>query len=148
MPSIIGRVPELLSQLGNVLLGALPLGVAAGLALGIVVWIHFRSALEDVGGPGALQYLPQGLALAVVLEFAPLSAGLIIAGRSGSSLGAELGCMRLTEQIDALEALGSSPLNKLVVPRVLACVLALPLLTVFVSYLGIGSGYLAESRRR
>jgi phospholipid/cholesterol/gamma-HCH transport system permease protein len=110
-----------------------------------VVWIHLRGALAHVGGPGAVQYLPQALALAVVLEFAPLGAGLIVAGRSGAGLGAELGSMRLTEQIDALEVLGQNPLRELVAPRVLACMFTLPLLTVFIAYLAVGSGFLAEA---
>jgi phospholipid/cholesterol/gamma-HCH transport system permease protein len=84
------------------------------------------------------------LALAVVLELAPMGAGLIVAGRSGASLGAELGSMRLTEQIDALEVLGSSPIRTLVGPRVLACMIALPLLTVKIICLAIAGGFLAE----
>src|SRR5579871_6062603 len=78
------------------------------------------------------------------MEFAPTGAGLIVAGRSGASLGAELGSMRLTEQIDALEVLGLSPLYQLVAPRVLACILALPLLTVFIAYLALAGSYAAE----
>ena len=89
--------------------------------------------------------LPQAVALAVVLEFAPTGAGLIVAGRSGASLGAELGSMRLTEQIDALEALGLSPLHLLVAPRVLACILALPLLTAFIIYFALAGSYAAEA---
>src|SRR6266566_2080511 len=144
-PRAVARPRELLNQFHSILMGALPLGLAAGLALGVVIWIHLRGALRTVGGPGAVQYLPQALSLAVVLEFAPIAAGLLIAGRSGASLGAELGSMRLTEQIDALEVLGLSPLYELVAPRVLACMLALPLLTVFIAYLSVGSGYLAEA---
>src|SRR5579872_5992260 len=104
---------------------ALPWGVTAGVAMGVVVWLHLRGALQTVGGPSAVTYLPQALALAVVLEFAPIAAGLIVAGRSGASLGAELGSMRLTEQIDALEMLGLSPLRELVAPRLVACMMAL-----------------------
>ena len=59
---------------------------SAGAASGVVVWMHLRGALQSVGGPGAVQYLPQALSLAVVLEFAPIAAGLIVAGRSGASL--------------------------------------------------------------
>lgn len=135
----------MLTQLHEILLGALPLGLIAGLAVGAVVWMHLRGALEHVAGHGAVQYLPQALALAVVLEFAPIAAGLIVAGRTGASLGAELGSMRLTEQIDALEILGVSPFRALVAPRILACILALPLLTIFIDYLAIFSGFLAES---
>jgi phospholipid/cholesterol/gamma-HCH transport system permease protein len=145
LPGTLLRPRAVLVQLGQVLLGALPLGLAAGLAIGAVVWIHLRDALVQVGGPGAVRYLPQALSLAVVLEFGPLSAGFIVAGRSGASLSAELGSMRLTEQLDALEMLGRSPLRELVAPRVWACMLALPLLNVFIVYLALGSGCLAES---
>jgi phospholipid/cholesterol/gamma-HCH transport system permease protein len=145
LPAALVRPGELLIHLYRVLLGALPLGITAGAAIGVVAWMHLRGALQLVGGPGAVQYLPQALALAVVLEFAPIAAGLLVAGRSGASLGAELGSMKLTEQIDALEVLGLSPLRELVAPRLLACMLALPLLTLFITYLALGSGYLAEA---
>src|SRR5437588_12231092 len=135
------RPADFLRQLYAVLLGALPLGLVAGFALGVVVWIHLHGVVERA----YIHKVPEYLALAVVLEFAPLGAGLVVAGRSGASLGAELGAMRLTEQIDALEVLGLSPLYELVVPRVVACMLALPLLTVFIAYLSLGSGYLAEA---
>jgi phospholipid/cholesterol/gamma-HCH transport system permease protein len=134
------RPAELSRQLYQILLGALPLGIVAGMALGFVVWIH----LHGVVGPEYREKVPEYLALAVVLEFAPLGAGLIVAGRSGASIGAELGSMRLTEQIDALEVLGLSPLVQLVGPRVLAAMIALPLLTVLMAYIAIGSSYLAE----
>ena len=111
VPLALARPRELCRQLHAILVGALPLGVAAGASLGAVVWMHLRSELVNVAGPGAAQYLPQGQALAVVLAFAPLGAGLIVAGRSGASIGAELSSMRLTEQIDALEVLGLSPLR-------------------------------------
>jgi phospholipid/cholesterol/gamma-HCH transport system permease protein len=142
--ALLGRPGATLLQLYAVLLGALPLGAAAGAAIGAVIWMHLRGALQTVGGPSAVQYLPQALSLAVVLEFAPIAAGLIVAGRTGASLGAELGSMRLTEQIDALEMLGLSPLRELVAPRLWACLLALPVLTLFITYLALGAGYLAE----
>jgi phospholipid/cholesterol/gamma-HCH transport system permease protein len=135
----VRRPAELLRQLYIILLGALPLAFVTGLALGVVVWIHLHDISRQY-----VRKVPEYLALAVVLEFAPLGAGLIVAGRSGASLGAELGSMRLTEQIDALEVLGRSPIAELVGPRVLACMVTLPLLTVFVAFLSIGSSFLAE----
>jgi phospholipid/cholesterol/gamma-HCH transport system permease protein len=141
----LGRPGEFFAQFYRVLLGALPLAATAGAAIGVVVWMHLRGALQSVGGPGAVQYLPRALSLAVVLEFAPIAAGLIVAGRSGASLGAELGSMRLTEQIDALEVLGTSPMRALVAPRLAACMAALPVLTLFIMYLALGCGYLAEA---
>src|SRR5579871_4874247 len=145
LPAAFARPRALCVQLYEVILGALPLAATAGAATGVVVWMHLRGALQTVGGPGAVQYLPQALALAVVLEFAPIAAGLLVAGRAGASLGAELGSMRETEQVDALEALGLSPMALLVAPRLLACMLALPLLTLFITYLALASGYAAEA---
>jgi phospholipid/cholesterol/gamma-HCH transport system permease protein len=145
LPSALRRPGQLVTQLHAVLLGGLPLAATAGAAIGVVVWMHLRDALRGVGGPGAVQYLPQALSLAVVLEFAPMTAGLLTAGRSGASLGAELGSMKLTEQVEALEVLGLSPLRELVAPRLLACMLALPILTLFITYLALAAGYLAEA---
>jgi phospholipid/cholesterol/gamma-HCH transport system permease protein len=136
----LARPGEFFRQLYVVLVGALPLGLVAGFALGVVVWIHLHGVVERP----YIHKVPEYLALAVVLEFAPLGAGLVVAGRSGASLGAELGCMRLTEQIDALEALGVSPLRKLVGPRVLACIVALPLLTIYIAFIALAGSFLAE----
>ncbi len=134
------RPGELARQLYQVLLGAIPLGVIAGMALGFVVWIHLRAVVDAA----VREKIPEYVALAIVLEFAPLGAGLIVAGRSGASLGAELGSMKLTEQIDALQVLGLSPMTHLVGPRVLASMIALPLLTVITAYVAISSSWLAE----
>src|SRR3974377_1613516 len=97
-PAALTHPRETAVQLYQVLLGALPLGIIAGVALGVVIWMHLHHVLARFE---ATQFLPQALALAVVLEFAPPGAGLIMAGRSGASLGAEIGSLRLTEQIDA-----------------------------------------------
>jgi phospholipid/cholesterol/gamma-HCH transport system permease protein len=131
---------ELFRQLYLIWLGAIPLGLVAGLALGFVVWIHLHGVVD----PNFRDKVPEYVAFAVVLEFAPLGAGLIVAGRSGASLGAELGSMKLSEQIDALEVLGLSPMKQLVGPRVLACMITLPLLTILMAYTAIFSSWLAE----
>lgn len=128
----------------GVLIGGLPLALVTGLALGVVIWIHTRGVLERTGS-GAVELLPTFLAAAVLLELAPLGAGLIVAARTGASLGAELASMRVGEQVDALELLGVSPMRRLVGPRVLACVLAVPVLHVLIAAIAIGSGFLAES---
>jgi phospholipid/cholesterol/gamma-HCH transport system permease protein len=128
----------------GVLVGGLPLAVVAGLALGVVIWVHTRGVLARTS-PDAVEYLPTVLAAAVLLELAPIGAGLIVASRTGASLGAELAAMRIGEQVDALELLGVSPLRRLIGPRVLACVLAAPLLHVIIAGLAIVSGYVAEA---
>ena len=127
-------------QLYVVLVGALPLGLVTGLALGIVVWMH----LHGVVSAEYAVHVPKYLAMAVVLEFGPLGAGLVVAGRTGASLGAELGSMKVTEQIDALEAMGLSPWRHLIGPRVLACLVSLPILTVYIGAVAIGGSFLAE----
>lgn len=141
----ITRPRETGRQLYVHFVGALPLSGLAGLAIGIVLWMHLRGILVRFAGPEAIPYLPTALSLAVVLEFAPIGAGLIVAGRSGASLAAELGSMKLTEQLDAFEMIGRSPERELAGPRVLACVIALPFITVFMDYLAILGSFSAEA---
>lgn len=136
----IGRPAAWGRQLYDVLAGAVPLGLVAGGALGAVVWLHLHRAVEAP----FLGKVPEFLAYGVVLEFAPLGAGLIVAGRSGASLAAELSTMRLTEQIDALATMGLAPQKYLVGPRVLACMFALPLLTILIAFIALGSSAVAE----
>src|SRR6516162_4517127 len=110
----VTRPRETLRQFYAVFIGTLPLAIVAGLAIGVVLWMHLRGILVRYVGTESVQHLPTAVALAVTLEFAPIGAGLILAGRGGASLGAELGSMRLTEQIDALEVLGFSAMRELV----------------------------------
>src|SRR5262245_17690142 len=138
----IPRPAAWLQQLYSVLIGALPLGTVTGIALGAVVWMHTYGVLTRAR---AVEYLPTVLAAAVLLELAPIGAGLIVAARTGASLGAELGAMKLGEQLDALELFGLPPMRVLVGPRVLACILALPLLHVYIATLAILSGFVAEN---
>ena len=146
VPATFGAIPragQWIRPLYSVLIGGLPLAFVTGLALGVVIWLHTRDVLARTG-TGAVEYLPTFLAAAVLLELAPVGAGLIVAARTGASLGAELAAMRVSEQIDALELLGVSPIRRLVGPRVLACVLAVPLLHVLIAATALGSGFLAE----
>ncbi len=147
VPAAVRAVPQAgqwVRPLYAVLIGGLPLAAVTGLALGVVIWLHTRDVLERTG-TGAVEYLPTFLAAAVLLELAPVGAGLIVAARTGASLGAELASMRVSEQIDALELLGVSPVRRLVGPRVLACVLAVPLLHVLIAATALGSGFAAET---
>lgn len=132
-----------LRSLHAVTIGGLPLAVVTGLALGIVIWMHTRDVLARTG-TGAVEYLPTFLAAAVLLELGPVGAGLIVAARTGASLGAELAAMRVSEQIDALELLGVSPLRRLVGPRTIACAAAVPILHVVTAATALGSGFVAE----
>lgn len=128
----------------GMIVGALPLAAVTGMALGVVIWLHTRDVLARTG-TGAVEYLPTFLSAAVLLELAPVGAGLILAARTGASLGAELASMRVGEQIDAMELLGVSPFRRLVGPRVLACILAVPVLHVLIAAVALVSGYAAES---
>lgn len=104
--------------------------------------MHTRASLERFG---AESMIPAGLALALIKETGPLTTGLLLAGRVGASIGAEIGAMRVTEQIDALEAQAVDSFKYLVVTRVIACIVALPLLATLMNFTGIIGGYIAES---
>ena len=120
---------------------SLPLIAASGLALGLVMTLHTRKELIQFGA-GA--WIPEVQSLSFFVEIGPLVAALLLAGRVGAAMGASLAEMRATEQIDAIEALSVDSFKLLVVPRVIACVLVLPLLTTFMDFCGVISGFLSE----
>ncbi|HST11636.1 MAG TPA: ABC transporter permease [Terriglobales bacterium] len=103
--------------------------------------LHTRSTLVTFG---ATAWIPTVQALAFFLEIGPLVTALLVAGRVGSGFGAVLSNMRATEQIDAIETLSVDSFKFLVVPRILACTLALPLLTLFLDFSGLLGGFLSE----
>lgn len=133
---------EIARQIFEVGWRSLPLIAAAGFAVGAVLSMHTRSSLERFG---AEALIPAGLALALFKETGPLVTGLLFSGRVGAGIGAELGAMRVTEQIDALESLAVDSFKYLVVTRVVACVLVLPILTTIMNFSGVVGGYLAET---
>ncbi|MGH9256806.1 MAG: MlaE family ABC transporter permease [Vicinamibacterales bacterium] len=120
---------------------SVPLVGTAGVAIGAVLSMHTRASLERFG---AEAMIPAGLAIALARETAPLVTALLVAGRGGAGIGAELGAMKVTEQIDALEATAVDTFKFLAVTRILACIIALPLLTTLALFCGILGGYLAE----
>jgi len=91
---------------------------------------------------GAAEFTAPVVALAITREMAPVMTALIVAGRAGSAMAAEIGTMRVTEQIDALWTLATNPINYLVVPRLIATTLMMPLLTLFSDAIGLYGGYL------
>jgi len=146
VPAAVAALPRLawwVRPFNGMVVGALPLAIVAGVTLGVVIWLHTRDVLAQTFPP-AVPFLPTFLAAAVLLELAPIAAGLIVAARTGASLGAELASMKVGEQIDALRLLGVSPIRRLVGPRVLACVLTVPLLHVLIASTAIVSGFAAE----
>ncbi|HEY8550115.1 MAG TPA: ABC transporter permease [Vicinamibacterales bacterium] len=133
---------ETMRQLYELGWRSVPLIAAAGIAVGVVLSMHTRASLERFG---AESLIPAGLAIALVRETGPLVAGLLLSGRIGAGIGAELGAMKVTEQIDALEAIAIDSFKYLVVTRVAACMIALPILTTVMNFCGILGGYFAET---
>jgi phospholipid/cholesterol/gamma-HCH transport system permease protein len=118
-----------------------PLVIASGFALGAVLTLHTRSTLVTFG---ATAWIPTVQALAFFLEIGPLVTALLVSGRVGSGIGAVLSNMRATEQIDAIEALSVDSFKFLVVPRIAACTMALPILTLFLDVSGLLGGFVSE----
>jgi len=118
-------------QVGN---KSLPLISVTGIVIGVVLTIQSRPVLIDFG---AVTMLPGMVAISILREMGPVITALICAGKIGSGIGAELGSMRVTEQIDAMEVSSTNPIRFLVVPRVLATMLMIPLLTFYADILGI-----------
>jgi phospholipid/cholesterol/gamma-HCH transport system permease protein len=135
------ELEQILRQMVDIGWRSLPLVLASGLALGMVMTLHTRNTLVSFG---AAAMIPTVQALAFFVEIGPLVVGLLIAGRVGSGIGAVLANMRATEQIDSIESLSIDAFKFLVVPRVIACVVSLPLLTLFMDFAGLLGGFLSE----
>ena len=103
-------------------------------ATGMIFAVQFGFGLQRFG---ASLYAGKLVSIAFVMELGPVLTSLVVGARVGAGITAELGSMRVTEQIDAIRALGASPINKLVMPRVLACTLAIPLLVLMADLVGI-----------
>ena len=132
---------ELVRQMARVGVESLPVVVLTSLFTGAVMALQMFATLRRMNAEGFVGTL---VALAMVRELAPVISSLLIAGRCGSAMGAELGTMRVTEQIDALEVLATDPVHYLMVPRVWATVVMLPLLIVVADAVGIAGGYLVS----
>ncbi len=139
--ALVKRGGEVVRQFERVSWGSLPIVAGAGLSVGLVTWLQTRRLLANYG---AEALLPGVLSVAVTAETGPMLAGLLVAGRMGAGLAAELGSMVLTEEVDARAVLGAPTLPTLVAPRVLACALALPLLTVVIDVSAVAGGLAAE----
>lgn len=109
------------------------------LATGSVMALQFGYGLEKFGGQ---LYVPKVLSLSFVREMGPVFTSLLVAARIGSGITAEVGSMNVTQQIDAIRALGTSPIKKIVIPRLLATMIALPILGMFANFIGIFGGML------
>jgi phospholipid/cholesterol/gamma-HCH transport system permease protein len=133
---------ELMRQCDDVGSKSLPLVLMAGAATGVVISLQTHDALIRFG---AKSMLPAVIVFSIIKESGPIITGLVVGGRVAAGIGAELGSMRVTEQIDAMEASAVDPYKYLVATRVLACILMLPLLTVAADFAGILMGWLANT---
>lgn len=138
-PFYFHRVIEQVINLG---INSLPIAIVIGLAMGLVMTLQFGYGLAKFGGT---LYVPAIVSLSLARELAPIFTSLLVAGRIGSGITAEIGSMNTTQQIDAIRALGTSPVRVLVVPRVVAAFVTLPLLTILSCFLGIlGAVFIAN----
>jgi phospholipid/cholesterol/gamma-HCH transport system permease protein len=120
---------------------SLPLVVLSGAAIGVVLSLHTRDTLILFG---AKSLLPSLIILSVIRESGPIITALVVSGRVGAGIGAELGSMKVTDQIDAIEASAVNPYKLLAATRVVACMLMLPLLTVVADACAILTGWLTN----
>jgi phospholipid/cholesterol/gamma-HCH transport system permease protein len=136
-PYEFGEIKKHMDELG---IKSMPIVTVTGFIIGLVLAMQSQPVLARFG---AESYLPSMVALSVVRELGPVLTALIFAGRVSSGIGAELGSMRVTEQIDAMEVSAINPYDYLVVTRILACTLILPILTLYVNFLAIIGAFIA-----
>jgi phospholipid/cholesterol/gamma-HCH transport system permease protein len=136
------QVAEFVRQLDEIGAKSLPLVALAGSAVGVVLTLEARYSLVRFG---AKSLLPATIVFSVVTEMSPIITGLVVSGRVGAGIGAELAAMKVTEQIDAIEASAVNPRKLLAVTRIAACIVALPLLTLAASFCGVFLGWVAAT---
>jgi phospholipid/cholesterol/gamma-HCH transport system permease protein len=139
-PFYFHRMTEQILALG---FGSLSLAIVIGLVMGSVMTLQFGYGLQKFGGT---LYVPAIVSLSLLREMAPIFISLLVAGRVGSGIAAEIGSMNVTQQVDALRALGTDPIRVLVVPRLMALLISLPLLCTVTDIFGlIGGLFVATS---
>lgn len=128
---------RLMEQINLIGFGSTSITVVIGLTMGLVMTLNFGYGLAKFGGT---LYVPAVVSLSLAREMAPLFTSLLVAGRVGSGIAAEIGSMNVTQQVDAIRALGTSPVRVLVVPRFWALIISLPLLSALSFAVGIIGG--------
>jgi len=129
---------DIILQMDYIGVGSLPIVVLTGFFSGAVMALQLARALADWGQK---DQVGTAVAITLVRELGPALTALMVAGRNSSGIASELGSMKVTEQIDAMRALGTDPIQKLVTPRLIATALVLPLLTIIADFLGLVGGY-------
>jgi phospholipid/cholesterol/gamma-HCH transport system permease protein len=133
------RLELVLFQMAAIGVGSVFIVSTTGFFTGMVLALQTNYAMRQLGAEG---YVGGTVAISLVRELGPVLTALFVVGRSGSAIATELGTMRVTEQIDAMETMAVNPIQYLVVPRVVAAVAMLPLLTMLFDTIGYGGGYL------
>jgi phospholipid/cholesterol/gamma-HCH transport system permease protein len=133
---------ELVSQMESIGARSLPLVALAGAAVGVVLSLQTRASLARFG---AKSMLPGIIIFSMIKESGPIITALVVAGRVASGIGAELGSMKVAEQIDAMEVSAVDPFKYLAATRIVACILMLPLLTVASDFCGILMGWVSDT---
>jgi phospholipid/cholesterol/gamma-HCH transport system permease protein len=140
--NIVGRpfyYSDVVLQMDIIGVGSLPIAMLIGFFSGAVMALQMSRALSQYGATGQVGQIT---AIALVREMGPVLTAILVAGRNASGMASELGSMKVTEQIDAMRALGTDPVKKLVTPRLIATCFTLPLLTIIADMIGIFGGYL------
>jgi len=132
------EIRNIVKQMEEVGIRSMPVVLVTATFTGMVLALQSYSGFQRFG---ATSFVGSVVALSITRELGPVFAGLMVSGRVGASMAAELGTMKVTEQIDALVTLATNPVKYLVVPRVVAATLVLPVLVVFADLLGIAGGY-------
>jgi len=133
---------ELIRQLDEIGSKSLPLVALAGSAIGVVISLEARYSLTRFG---AKSLFPATLVYSVIQVMGPIITGLVVSGRVGAGIGAELASMKVSEQIDAIEASAVNPYRLLAATRIVACILMLPLLTIAADACGLLTGWFAQA---
>jgi phospholipid/cholesterol/gamma-HCH transport system permease protein len=129
---------DILLQMDAIGVGSLFIVSLIGFFSGVVMALQMSRALATYGAQGQIGQI---VSITLVRELGPVLASLLVAGRNASGIASELGSMRVTEQIDAMRALGTDPIQKLVTPRLIAMAVVLPLLTIIADFLGLVGGW-------
>lgn len=137
LPAGIRKTPLVVTQMVSIGIQSMPLAIIVALFTGAVTAVQASYQFRDYV---PMIYLGTVIGKSVVIELGPVLTGLVVGGRVGASIAAELGTMRVTEQVDAMETMGISPIRYLVVPRVVAAAVMLPVLTIFADIVAILGG--------
>jgi len=132
-------VDDVSLQMDIIGVGSLPLILLTGFFVGAVITLQMSKTLNQYGAQGEVGTV---VAVTIVRELGPVLSAILVAGRNASGMASELGSMKVTEQIDAMRALGTDPIQKLVTPRLIATATMLPLLTIIADFLGLVGGYI------